>query len=75
MSYAKVVHPASQNRVDKLDYPFDRLRFKASKDLFELPEDSGAFLHLRHEKRGPLSTEGLNPPELEAKKSEEGVSP
>ena len=66
----KVVHPAAQNRVDKLNDPLDRLRVEASEDVLELAQQCGALLELGRIIRPPLALQAPYAAELEAQESE-----
>ena len=47
-SYAKIVHPSTQDRVDQVHDPLDRLRAVAPEDFLESTQEFGACLHCRH---------------------------
>ena len=70
MTNGEVLHPPAEHRVDPSDHPLNRLRAVRPELGPQCPEQSRAFLHLRHVEREPLPLTAPHPPVLKAEKGE-----
>ena len=68
MADRKVVHPTSQNRVDLMNHPIDRLGTRVSEDGLETSQQGGPLFHLGRIVRPPVALTAPNATELKTNK-------
>src|SRR6516164_9180528 len=71
----EVVHPSSQQRIDQVYHPFDRLRPVSAEHLFELSHQCRPLFELGRVMRPPRPPSTAEVAEVEAQKSEAFTSP
>jgi len=74
VSYSKVVHPSSQDRINLLDHPAYGLALKTLEDGLELSQQCRSLLHLGHKLSPPFSFTTAHQAELKSKKLSEALS-